>query len=332
MRIRIAPLLLLLPLAGCAAPESGDGLTGIAGVPMLGLPPQAGRVVGVTERRSDGATTQTIALEADPSTPGQNQLVVTSHRRGPARRIRSDEIAAEMAAAMPGVPMAVAMTTNQNGLGPFGYAMGRGQGQTCLYGWQETGGPDPGAGTFDAPRRPMSVRLRICRTKTSPQALLAVMQGLGAGGFAAGGAAMAQNDALTAAVTPGMAGLATPLLTQPAMASALPIPEDEPATARPRRRAAAIAAAPAPDPAAPAVVAPAAPAVVAPVAPAVAAPSVTVPLPGAPPAPAATPSPVRAAAPVPYPAPSAVPPVATPVPAAAPAAPLPSMPIVPMPN
>jgi hypothetical protein len=324
MRVRIAPLLLLLPLAGCAAPESGDGLTGVTGVPMLGLPPQAGRVVGVTERRSDGTTTQTIALEADPSTPGQNQLVVTSHRRGPARRIRSEDIAAEMAAAMPGVPMAVAMTTNQNGLGPFGYAMGRGLGQTCLYGWQETGGPDLDDGTFAAPRRPMSVRLRICRVKTSPQALLAVMQGLCTGGFAAGGA-MAANDALTAAIAPGMGGLATPLMAQPAPASALPIPEEEPAAPRPRYRAPAVGAAPAPAPA------PLAPPAAVPVAPAATLPSVTVPLPGASPTPA-SPAPVQAAAPVPDPAPQTASPPATPVPASAPTAPLPGMPIVPMPN
>ena len=107
---------------------------------MIALPPQAGRVIGVSEIRSGSTVTQTIALQADPTTPGQNQLVVTTRRTGLAERITSDAIAAEMAKAMPGVPMAIVNSLNRNASASFGYALGRAGDQTCLYGWQSVGG------------------------------------------------------------------------------------------------------------------------------------------------------------------------------------------------
>ena len=83
--VRLALLalpLLTLALAGCAANiGEDDGVTAFpvaTGAPLVGLPPQAGRVVGVTEVRKGSTVTQTIALQADAGAVGQNQLVVTS--------------------------------------------------------------------------------------------------------------------------------------------------------------------------------------------------------------------------------------------------------------
>ena len=83
---------------------------------------------------------------------------------------------------MPGVPMAIVNSLNRNSLGVFGYALGRAGDQTCLYGWQSVSGSgDTGVTTplLSGPRGSLSLRLRLCRAKTSPAALVAVMQGLG---------------------------------------------------------------------------------------------------------------------------------------------------------
>src|SRR5262245_11747088 len=111
-RLRPSTLVVLglaaLAMPGCAdmADDGLDGLAMSGAAPMVSLPPQAGRIIGISETRSGSTITQTIALQADPSTQGQNQLVVTMRRSGPVPRISSDGIAAELAAAMPGVPMA----------------------------------------------------------------------------------------------------------------------------------------------------------------------------------------------------------------------------------
>jgi hypothetical protein len=326
MRTLLAALA-VLPLAACAAPPSQDGLLGggLVSAPILSLPPQAGRVVGITERRAGGATIQTVALEADPGTVGQNQLVVTRHVRGALPRIRSDEIGAEMAAAMPGVPMSIAATTNVNGLGPFGYAMGRAGGETCLYGWQAVSGADVRQSLLDEPARPVSLRLRLCRTNAPASSLVAVMQGLGGGagvwgaGLSGGAASYGQGDAL--AVAPAGLGYPAPLMAPPAMAAALPIPEhgDAPAP-RPRRsRPASAATVSQPQPAAAAGP--------------VALPGVTVPLPdAAPPAAGAAPAvplPAGPATPLPQPvaAPAAALPVAPSPPSAAPPSTAPPVPL-----
>jgi hypothetical protein len=307
-------LFLLVPLAGCANVADGDLLTGRdmpSQGPMIALPPQAGHVVGVVESRDGSKITQTIALAADPSTAGQNQLVVVTKPGAIAPRISSDAIAAEMAKSLPGVTMSIANTLNRNAFGPFGYALGRTGDQTCLYAWQSVGSSDAAAvSIFSAARRTLSLRLRLCRSRVSPSALVAVMQGLGPGG--GGGVlvppAYASMDALAAASGVGTMASA-PVLAQPAMADALS-PGEPPS--RPRRTSR-----PAPAPAT--AVPPAAPQALAP----------AVPLPQASQASAQTQTQVASPAPA-----AAVPPPMPSLPATVqppPAAPLAGMPVVPLP-
>jgi hypothetical protein len=337
---RTLGLLLLLPLAACANVADDDMLDGVdlpSQGPMVALPPQAGQVVGIVEARDGAKVTQTIALAADPSTPGQNQLVVVTRPGAIAPRISSDAIAAEMAKSLPGVPMSVANTLNRNAFGPFGYALGRIGDQTCLYGWQSIGAPDAASvSIFSAPRRTLSLRLRLCRSRATPASLVTVMQGLAPAGGA--GVLMASfyggsNDALAAASGVGTMASAPVLgqpmmgqsiVGQPAMADISPTGFEDPA--RPHR-----VRMPAPAPA-PIVAAP------------LAAPQAPPPAP-----PAATSQPAVSAAPVPLPqapqaqmpapqaaqqtaAPVATPllplPVSVPSP---PAAPLPGVPAVPLP-
>ena len=211
-----------------------------------------------------------------------------------------------MAKYLPGVPMSIGNTMNSNGFGPFGYALGRSGGQTCLYGWQSAGATRdqnaPGTPLLAAPGRSMSLRLRLCRAKASPAALVGIMQSLGpalGNSFSAGGGT--GNDALAAASGlsgPGVAAMGlAPAPFGSSAAGSLPIAEEPEAPMTPRRRVAR--------PAQPVVtempLAPAAAAV-----PGGAVPGVTVPVPAAvPPQPqafTAPPTPAQAFAPMPVPA------------------------------
>ena len=231
-----------------------------------------------------------------------------------APRISSDAIAAEMAKSLPGVPMSIANTLNRNAFGPFGYALGRTGDQTCLYGWQSVGTSDAATvSIFSGPRRTLSLRLRLCRSRANPAALVAVMQGLGpangAGVLMASGYGSA--DALAAASGVGTMASA-PVWGQPVVAEAT-VPGFEEPPPRPRRvsqpEPVANVAAPLPAPQAPAPAAPLA----APQAPLPAAP---VPLPQG----------AQASTPLPQLPPALPASVQSP-----PAAPLPGMPSVPLP-
>lgn len=150
------------------------------------LPPPGGpAVVGVVERRYSNAIQQDIVLSAAATAPGQNLLRVQIF--GPIggdggstalvdRQLPDANIGREMRELLPGVAMRRSPLYAQNSYGPFGYAVGSyGAGDLCLYGWQRIAASQASA-SF-ANRGTIQVRLRLCQTGATEQALLAVMYG-----------------------------------------------------------------------------------------------------------------------------------------------------------
>jgi hypothetical protein len=204
----LAAVGLTLPPVGAASAadvaEWGDALMPAPNAPLLALPNAAGRIIGVAEKRTASFLRQTLALAADPSTPGQNEIVVTLSQGGLARRIVESQVLAEMAARLPGIPMSIAGTGGRNALGVFGYAVGGRGSLACLYAWQGIDnadrlidGSEPG---WFSQRHSLSIRVRLCRERMSPRQLVSLMQGLGTTGSGGGmaGAGVGLGDALSA--------------------------------------------------------------------------------------------------------------------------------------
>jgi hypothetical protein len=208
---------LLLALAGCASLETTDRLAagdtagstlGVAVAPsraLAALPPEAGPVVSVVERRkADGEVKQTITLAGDPGTRGDDRIEVIARERGFAavpRRIETDAIEAEMADALPGVAMTVSTRVVTTPTGPVGLATGRtADGTGCLYAWSNTvtnARPSRSASFLGlqvstAAKTEMTVRARLCRRGWSEERLIAAAEGL----------RIASGDAMTALAAP----------------------------------------------------------------------------------------------------------------------------------
>lgn len=177
-------------LTACAQAPTGLARSSIASNPpareALALPPPGGpAVVGVVERRYSNAIEQVIALSTDSALPGQNSLRIQffgpvgaqgSDNALPVTLISEGRISREMRQAFPGVAMSRSPVYVQNSYGPFGYAVGRrGAGELCLYGWQRIA--NLGNGAPFANVGVIQVRLRLCQTGASEQALLSVMYG-----------------------------------------------------------------------------------------------------------------------------------------------------------
>lgn len=177
-------------LTACAQAPTALDRSSIASSPSpreaLALPPPGGpAVVGVVERRYSNAIEQVIALATDSAIPGQNALRVQffgpvgaegSDNALPVTIISEGQIAREMRQAFPGMAMSRSPVYVQNSYGPFGYAVGRrGAGELCLYGWQRIANLHAGAPFANV--GVVQVRLRLCQTGTTEQALLSVMYG-----------------------------------------------------------------------------------------------------------------------------------------------------------
>lgn len=197
----ILPLAALL--AGCAstadtgrlaATDGGGDTLGVAlspGRALAALPPEAGAVVSVVERRTaDGDVKQTITLVGDPGARRDDRIEVTAHRRGfgaAARRIDAETIEAEMAEALPGVDMTVSPRVFATPTGPVGVATGRtADGIGCLYAWSNAvteARPERAANVLGlqiatTAKSDVGVRVRLCRRGWSTDRLAALAEGL----------------------------------------------------------------------------------------------------------------------------------------------------------
>ncbi|GJD61665.1 cellulose biosynthesis protein BcsN [Methylobacterium frigidaeris] len=184
MSVRL-PTALLALIAGVAT--VGSALAQSA--PALRLP-GAGRVAAVIETRHRDGFDQRIRYEGGD---GRNHAEIGLRNETgdlllafPPRLAKPSEfgIAGEIAVRFPGETMRVLATPRRNAYGPVGMALGA----DCLYAWQWFERPRRGAqlasrdevfGTSgpSAPRRALSLRIRLCRTaQASLDDLVAAVQ------------------------------------------------------------------------------------------------------------------------------------------------------------
>lgn len=306
-----------LALVGCSAtggqPQSATRDRNAALEDAFVVAPVGGpQVLQVVERRYPNATEQRITLANRSGAPGSNFLLVqyfgpvgnTGTGRTPLANpsLRTGDLAAEIRAAVPGVPMRQSPLFVQNRYGPFGYAAGRTPGgDTCIYAWQRIAGVDNST-LLLRDRGTIQIRLRLCDGAASEESLLHSMYGLTIRAFFSN---LSWNPyGPPPLADPRLGRIGAPILPQGARGFEAVVSEPAPAAAPAPRRAAPRPAPAAPAPVQPAVAAPVVQALPAPIGPLVPPPPPA--LPAAPPTDIAAPAPVApASVPTPPPAGSA---------------------------
>ncbi len=204
------------------------------GIPLVALPPGAGTIVGVDEKRKTDSFVQTITLAGDAGTAGDNEIVVTVTRTGLAPRIEDDTIATEAQQLLPNFSFKLGPVGTRNTFGLFGALVGGKGGVNCVYAWQGVNLAD--AWITGTPtnvleeRHALTVRYRLCRTTATTSELLGFVEG-GQSGLVATRAMPRPSpgyDALSAATSlnPASMGEGAPVQF---------VPSIEPARASPRR-------------------------------------------------------------------------------------------------
>ncbi|MET7244713.1 cellulose biosynthesis protein BcsN, partial [Methylobacterium sp. EM32] len=170
-RLSLVPLVTAL-----LALLAGVGPAPAQPAPALRLP-GAGRVAAVIETRQRDGFDQRIRYEGGD---GRNHAEIALRNETgdlllafPPRLAKPSEfgIAGEIAVRFPGEPMRIQAVPPRNAYGPIGLALGA----DCLYAWQwferprrdaQVASRDGIFGTTDtsAPRRALSLRIRLCRT------------------------------------------------------------------------------------------------------------------------------------------------------------------------
>ncbi len=206
-----------LGLAGCArenanyrANDLGSGFvsgSGVIATPVSTgsaaamLPPAAGRVIGISERRYADGISQEIVLGSDRSSHGENRIDIAMRLNPqgdqvydnliPLQKPTDADIASELEARFPGMDMQPVNVLLQNRYGPYGLAAGRrGNGERCIYAWQwidDMSGPASprlsslGNAILNQPQ-PASLRIRLCRTGVNADQLAGLVEGISVGG------------------------------------------------------------------------------------------------------------------------------------------------------
>jgi len=181
---------LALGLSGCGMvfdysdpggePKPFDTTLGVSIPPsqaMAMMPPGAGQVIAVIERRRGNAIQHDITLAGAPPNFGENQINVTAFRyveesaenpkTDALKMERPDEtiIYNEMQERIPGGALPTSNAVPRNAMGSFGYAFGRRNGANCLYAWQwiDSGQARPFTPFASKTPAPVSVRVRLCK-------------------------------------------------------------------------------------------------------------------------------------------------------------------------
>ena len=168
--------------------------------PIAVLPPEAGAVREIRVHPYVDGLRQDVALSGSAFAPVHNGIVVlartsaepTLDERVPLDRPTEAGIRSEIGAQFPHLAMQVVERPSSNGYGPYGLAIGRAGGDVrCLYAWQwiDANRMPPQAGLAG----PVSLRVRLCQTGTSFDAMAALVDHLAIGG---------EPDAQVAAVEP----------------------------------------------------------------------------------------------------------------------------------
>ena len=174
-----------------AAPQSrmmALSSTSVAQAPaqaVATLPPEAGDVADVRGHAFVDGFRQDIFLKGSPLSAIRNSVTVlarTSHvatldEATPLFKPMEAAIRSEIGRQFPHVAMQVVERSSSNGYGPYGLALGRGQGDAhCLYMWQwvDENRLPPEAGLSG----PVSVRVRLCQSGTTFDAMAAMLDHL----------------------------------------------------------------------------------------------------------------------------------------------------------
>jgi hypothetical protein len=153
----------------------------------LAFPPPGGLgIVSVIERNYSNAVQQDIAITTDARSPGQNYIKVryfgpsSTPFAGSSRLsmlpLSTGDAVRIMRREFPGIRMSLSPSYVQNNYGAFSYAYGTdsGQGDSCLFGWQQIRAPDSYVRTFRYLGM-IQTQVRICQTGASRESLLAMM-------------------------------------------------------------------------------------------------------------------------------------------------------------
>ncbi len=187
--VRVALAVLALALAGCThdRDDASISLEALAPAfpsrPLARLPEPFGHVGAVRVVDVPEGLRQEILLDGGPSGGARNRLSILAPSRrgaafdGPSQKPTEPGIRAEMAAALPHVPLRIVERPSANAYGPYGLAIGRASGDVrCLYAWQWI---EPDRIPSDAVAAgPLSIRAVLCRSGTDFDAMAAAFTGL----------------------------------------------------------------------------------------------------------------------------------------------------------
>lgn len=198
MRLALSTAMMAL-LAGCSSIEDPFLTSSVSSVGAI-APPLAAEVspgyalavlpaaigaprsVRQTQGAGEQSIRQVIVYGNDTRLHGENTLTVESGRAADGRFSRAPSqraLQAEMASALPGVPMRISPAIGENLYGVYGYATGPyGVGGACIYGWQlaDTGGAD--GNRFMNRSYKAQIRLRFCDQRLSEERIPLLMRGM----------------------------------------------------------------------------------------------------------------------------------------------------------
>ena len=173
--------------------------------PIAVLPPEAGAVRDVRVHDYVDGLRQDVALSGSAFAPVRNGITVlartsaepTLDERVPLARPTEAGIRSEIGAQFPHLAMQVVERPSSNSYGPYGLAIGRaGDDIRCLYAWQwvDANRMPPLAGVAG----PVSLRVRLCQSGTSFDAMAALVDHLAIGGEPDARVATAEPAAIVA--------------------------------------------------------------------------------------------------------------------------------------
>nr|WP_246413296.1 cellulose biosynthesis protein BcsN [Methylobacterium brachythecii] len=155
------------------------------------MPAWIGKPIRLREHDDSDTFEQAVSLSLTPrGDTRENLIMVTVPRsRAALERFGNDSasvmgkpteqgIRAELEAVFPGTPMQVVQRPASNGYGPYGLAIGRSAaGARCLYAWQWIEEP-PALQAGESGHAPLSLRVRLCRSDITLEAMAAAVNQL----------------------------------------------------------------------------------------------------------------------------------------------------------
>lgn len=165
------------------------------------LPPAAGPVINVLEKRFTNGVIQDVILAGDVQTGGENKITISVASRQPNNGdgsnpgmlwlTKADDhaIFQEITDQFPDVGMNMSQIVDRNAQGPFGYALGKRGNISCIYAWQwieDRSGLNAVFFDLSTSDRPaVTVRVRLCKAGVRDTVLAGFVRQLvvNAGGY-----------------------------------------------------------------------------------------------------------------------------------------------------